>query len=168
MAEPRKADRKRWRLRITERLEDFPRQQEALESAMAEFGEDFDVKRFKKAYESRADMAAYNRAQAVERALGRVQNYVAELAIDGSKMAGLKPIRGTNGEASNAFATLAKAGVIDNALRRRLDQAQKARSAIEHNYVGVPAGTVHRAAELIRDCSREFIGPYRAWIEEFL
>lgn len=168
MAEPRKVDRKRWRLRINERLEDFPRQHEALESAMAEFGKDFDVKRFKKAYESRADMEAYNRAQAVERALGRVQNYVAELAIDGSKMAGLNPIRGTSGEASDAFATLAKAGVIDNALRGRLDRAQKARSAIDHNYVGVPAGTVHRAAELIRDCSRAFIGLYRDWIEEFL
>lgn len=168
MAEPRKVDRKRWRLRIAERLEDFPRQHEALESAMAEFGESFELKRFKEAYESRVDMAAYNRAQTVERALGRVQNYVAEMAADGVKLAGLKRVHGVNGEASDAFATLVQAGVISNALRGRLDRAQKARSAIEHHYVGVPAGTVHRAAELIHDCSREFIGPYRAWIEEFL
>jgi len=168
MAEPRKVDHKRWRLRISERLEDFPRQHAALESAMAEFGEDFDAKRFKLAYESQTDMEAYNRAQAVERALGRVQNYVAEMAIDGSKLAGLKRARGKNGEASDAFATLAAAGVISNGLRGRLDRVQKARSAIEHNYVGVPAGTVYRAAELVRDCSQEFIGPYRDWIEGYL
>jgi hypothetical protein len=161
MAEPRRAQRKRWALRISERLEDFPRQHEALEASMGEFGAGFELRRFKTAYESHADLQAYNRAQAVERGLGRVQNYVAELAIDGSRLAGLKPTRSRKGEASDAFARLASAGVISGALRGRLDRAQKARSAIEHNYLGVPAGTVHRTAELVHESSREFIGPYR-------
>jgi hypothetical protein len=39
---------------------------------------------------------------------------------------------------------------------------------IEHSYVKVPAGKVHEAAELIAVCAREFIGPYRAWIEDYL
>lgn len=135
---------------------------------MEAFGPDFEIKTFKAAYESRQDLEAYNRAQAVERGLSRVQNYVAEMAVDGCKLAELQKARAGSGEANDAFATLAGAGVISNALRGRLKRALKARSAIEHHYVGIPAGTVHRAAELVRDCSREFIGPYRDWIEEYL
>ena len=81
MAPQRKVDIRRWRLRITERLEDFSRQYEALQSAMEEFGPDFDLKQFKNAYERKADFAAYNRAQAVERGLARIQNDIAEVAI---------------------------------------------------------------------------------------
>jgi uncharacterized protein YutE (UPF0331/DUF86 family) len=167
MAPPRKVDIRRWRLRITERLEDFPRQHEALQSAMEEFGPDFDFKQFKGAYESKADLAAYNRAQAVERGLARIQNYIAEVAIDGCKLAELEIIH-KNGEATNAFATLAEVGVINRALAARLQKAQKARSSIEHFYVRVPAGSVHRAAMLIFESSREFIGSFRDWIEPYL
>jgi hypothetical protein len=35
--------------------------------------------------------------------------------------------------------------LIDGGLCRRLTLAQSARSRIEHDYVGVPAGDVHRA-----------------------
>jgi hypothetical protein len=45
-------------------------------------------------------MGAYNRVQAVERALGRVQKYVAELAEAGVKLAALP--RPTDGHGSPA------------------------------------------------------------------
>lgn len=48
---------------------------------MAAFGENFDLVRFRQAYETRTDMKVYNQAQVVEPALGRVQNYVADLSI---------------------------------------------------------------------------------------
>jgi uncharacterized protein YutE (UPF0331/DUF86 family) len=165
-APPRKVDVRRGRLRITERLEDFPRQHEALQNAMEEFGPDFDLRQFKNAYESKTDLAAYNRAQAVERGLARIQNYVAEVAIDGCKLGELTIVH-KNGEATNAFATLAEAGVISRALASRLQRAQRARSSIEHTYVRVPAGSVHRATVLIFESSREFIGPFRDWIEPY-
>lgn len=165
----RNADQARWRREIVEHLADFPRQYAALESAMAAFGADFDLAQFKKAYETATDMEAYNRAQAVERALGRVQNFVAQLAVAGAKLANLEPAQaGDEGEARRAFATLRDAGVINDALCRRLRRAQKARAMIEHSYVEVPAGNVHRAAELIRASAREFIGPYRAWVDKYL
>lgn len=47
--ESRKADLTRWRREIVSHLEDFPRQYEALDAAMAAFGEDFDLARFKAA-----------------------------------------------------------------------------------------------------------------------
>ena len=82
-------DRKRWRLAIVRHLEDFPRQYAALEHAMASFGANFDLQQFKAAYNTSEDMDAYNRVQAVERALGCVQNYVGELAEAGVKLAAL-------------------------------------------------------------------------------
>ena len=84
---PRKVDRQRWRREIVRHLEDFPRQYAALEAAMAWFGGNFDLQEFKKAFDTTDDMEAYNRVQAVERAVGRVQNYVAELAQAGVKLA---------------------------------------------------------------------------------
>lgn len=79
----RKATRKRLERRIVARIDDFPRQHAALESAMAAFGDDFDLVRFKRAFETSEDIEAYNDVQAVERAIGRVQGYVAEMAMDG-------------------------------------------------------------------------------------
>lgn len=58
---------------------------------MAEFGADFSLREFKAAFSSTTDMDSYNRAQTVERALGRVQNFVAQLSITGVKLAGLPP-----------------------------------------------------------------------------
>lgn len=168
-APPRKADLARWRREIVDHLADFPRQYAALETAMAAFGEDFNLASFKRAYETTTEMEDYNRAQAVERALARVQNYVADLAIAGVRLAQLTPAGPSHeGAAHRAFTTLADAKVISRALCGRLKRAQKARTVIEHSYVTVPAGNVHSAAGLIHDASREFLGPYRAWIEEYL
>lgn len=135
---------------------------------MATFGDDFDLAAFKRAYDTETDMEAYNRAQAVERAIGRVQNYVADLAIAGVKIADLKPPDDNHeAAAQRAFSTLAEAGVISRALSRRLKRAQQARILIEHSYVDVPAGTVHAAAVLVHETARDFLGRYRTWIDGY-
>jgi hypothetical protein len=85
----RKADRQRLVNRIVDHLKDFPRQVAALESAMAEFGEDFDLARFKEAYNAVNDPQTYNRAQSLERAIGRVQNLMTDLTVDGVRLGGL-------------------------------------------------------------------------------
>lgn len=169
-AEPRKVGLKRWRREVVRHLEDFSRQYAALESAMATFGDDFDVRRFKEAFETTRDMEAYNRVQAVERALGRVQSFVAALADAGASLARLPPppIGEDGSTAQQAFEALRDAGVIDRGLCRRLARAQEARSMIEHSYIQVRAGDVHRAAELVHEAARSFIGPYRGWIEPYL
>jgi hypothetical protein len=167
---PNKADRSRWQRDIVRHLEEFPRQYAALENAMAAFGGDFDIRQFKEAFNTAEDMEAYNRVQAVERALGRVQNCVAELAQAGTKLAVLPrpPIAQGGSVAQLAFEALRDGGVIDGAPCRRLTRAQNARSMIEHSYVRTPAGDVHRAAELVHRAALEFIGPYRRWIEPYL
>jgi hypothetical protein len=166
----RTVDRKRWRLNIVRHLEDFPRQYAALENAMAQFGENFDLQQFKAAYSTGEDMDAYNRVQAVERAVGRVQNYVAELADAGAKLAELArpPMESHGSLAQQAFEALRDAGVISRGLCRQLVQAQNARTRIEHSYVQTPAGDVHSAATLVRDGARGFVSSYRAWIAPYL
>ncbi|HTA12665.1 MAG TPA: hypothetical protein VK765_04520 [Solirubrobacteraceae bacterium] len=168
-AEPRKVDRNRWRRDVIRHLEDFPRQYAALEHAMAAFGDDFDLRAFKLAFETTDDISAYSRVQALERALGRVQNFVADLAVAGMKLAQLPSVPGTRESQSHqAFAALREAGVIDGGLCRRLTRAQDARTMIEHGYVTVPAGRVHQAAKLIHDSARDFVGSYRTWVEPYL
>jgi uncharacterized protein YutE (UPF0331/DUF86 family) len=169
LPEPRKADRKRWQRDIARHLEDFPRQYAALERAMAAFGGDFDLRQFKEAFDTTEDMDAYNRVQAVERALGRVQNFIAELAQAGVKLAQLPrapEVRGAT--AHQAFAAMREAGIIDGELCKRLTRAQDARSMIEHSYTQTSAGRVHKSAQLVHDAARDFIGRYRTWVEPHL
>lgn len=135
---------------------------------MGEFGADFDLQSFKRAYETHQDMRAYNKVQAVERGLGRVQNYVADLAITASKLVGLEVGAKDAGMAERAFDSLRKADVIGGQLHRSLRRAQKARKLIEHSYVKVPGGKVHEAAALIRNTAAEFIAAYRIWIPDYL
>ncbi|MDQ6835556.1 MAG: hypothetical protein M3016_05145 [Actinomycetota bacterium] len=166
----RKVDEQRWRLTVVRHLEDLPRQYAALENAMEAFGEDFDLQQFKAAYDTTEDMDAYNRVQAIERAVGRVQNYIGELADAGAKLAGVSrpPMAAGVSQAQPAFEALRDAGVIGKGLCRKLVQAQAARTRIEHSYVQTPAGDIHRAATLVRDAARDFIGSYRTWIKAYL
>ena len=165
----RRAERKRWRDAVDRHLEDLPRQYAALEHAMASFGGNFDLQQFKAAYETLEDMDAYNRVQAVERALGRVQNYIGELAETGVKLAALpRPEESHGSPTRTAFEAMRDAKIITTSLCRRLVQAQGARTRIEHSYVRTPAGDVHRAAILVRDAARDFIGSYRDGIKPYL
>lgn len=145
------------------------RQYAALEHAMASFDTNFDLQQFKVAYNTSEDMDAYNRVQAVERALGRVQNHVGAVAEAGVKLAMLpRPADSHQSSTEIAFKALRDAKIISARLCGRLVQAQNARTRIEHGYVQTPAGDVHRAAILVRDTARDFIGSYRDWIEPFL
>lgn len=165
---PRKVDRRRLTSTIVDRLAAFPRDYAALENAMAKFGDDFELSEFKTAFESNEDLDAYNRAQSVEQAIGRVQNYVAEIAIAAANLAQLPSGDDHGSKAVRAFIALRDAKVIDGRLCEKLTRAQSARSAIEHSYVDISAGETHRWALLIHDTSLEFIGQIRPWIEELL
>lgn len=58
--------------------------------------------------------------------------------------------------------------MIDASLCRKLKRAQRARTAIEHEYVQVKAGRVHEAVQLLAAVAPEFIGAYGRWIEPYL
>lgn len=156
------------RREVAVRLDDLPRQLLALESAMEEFGLDFELSEFKLAFEGKSGIKAYNKVQAVERAFSRVQNYVVELAEYGSRLAGLELPKSHEGDAARAFEALKAEGVIGVALCNRLKRAQKARSAVEHEYVAVKAGRLHEAVKLVLPAAKDFVAPYGAWVVAYL
>ena len=162
---PRPVDLRRWKKEVVDGLASLPREHEALEFAMAEFGESFELAELKKALAPRADIGLYNRVQALERAVTRVQNLLADLAIAGVKL-GRLPLPATNaGAADRSFEALKEGGVISAPLSRRLRNAQRMRNLIEHDYDKVSAGRLHKVAEEVRGLSREFVRPFRDWVE---
>ena len=161
---PRPVDRRRWKKEVVDGLASLPREHEALEYAMAEFGTGFDLAELKKALAPKADIALYNRVQALERAVTRVQNILADLAIAAVKLGGL-PLPATNaGPADRSFEALRDGDVISAALSRRLRNAQRLRNLIEHDYDKVTAGQLHKVAEEVRGLSLEFVRPFRDWV----
>jgi len=159
---------KRLRSEVVERLDSLPDEILALESAMEEFGEDFELKKFKRAFERKDGIKSYNKVQAVERAFSRVQNYVVELAERGRRLAQLELPDSHEANSARAFDALREAGVINASLCRNLKRTQKARSDVEHDYPGMKAGRLHAAVELGLPAAREFIRPYSAWIAPYL
>lgn len=168
--ELRKAELKRLIRRIVAHIDEFPRQHEALTHVMETFGSEFDRGQFKEAFETTDDMGSYNRVQAVERAVGRLQGFVGDMARDGVRLADLPsdPSGGEGFRAKSAFEALRRAKVIDGNLCRRLVKGQDARIEIEHEYVRLRAGKLHAAAIRVRGASQEFFDLYRAWIEPYL
>jgi hypothetical protein len=156
------------RTKILAHLEDFDRQLDLLGHGIETFGETFDVKEFKRAFAGEAGVAAALRVQALERSFSRVQNYMGQLALDGALVAELELPRIHEGEVARAFEALKEAKVINGSLCRRLKDAQRARAAIEHDYVGLAAGDVHRAVKTVAKAAPEFIGRYKPWIAPYL
>lgn len=166
--EIRPVDRRRWQNGIVRVLERFPREYAALQSATGAFGDDFELRAFKRAFDFADGAAAYNRAQAIERAIGRVQNFLADLAEQGAKLAQLSPPQERGSPVERAFCSLRDAGVIDGELCAQLRETQRARTRIEHFYLDVTAGEVHRAARVLRDIAPQFMSRYVDWIEPYL
>jgi uncharacterized protein YutE (UPF0331/DUF86 family) len=159
---------KRLHSEIVERLGGLPDEILALESAMEEFGESFELEAFKRAFERKDGVKAYNRVQALERAFSRVQNYVVELAERGCRLARLELPDSHQAKSARAFDALKEAGVINASLCRNLKRTQKARSDVEHDYPGMRAGRLHAAVELGLPAARQFIRPYSSWIAPYL
>ncbi len=75
--------------KIRDRVSDVRRHLLALRTAMAEFGDDFELDAFRTAYASE-DPVELNRVKAVERGVDQLYNYIAELAAFGLELAELR------------------------------------------------------------------------------
>jgi uncharacterized protein YutE (UPF0331/DUF86 family) len=106
--------------------------------------------------------------QALERAVTRVQNILADLAIAGVKLGGLALPATNAGPADRSFEALKEGGVISATLSRRLRNAQRVRNLIEHDYDKVSAGQLHNVAEEVREVTMEFVRPFRDWVGPML
>jgi len=148
--------------KIRDRVADVRRHLVALRTAMAEFGEDFDLEQFQQAYDS-DDPVLLNRVKAVERGVDQLYNYVAELAAFGLELAEVR----TRRQETNARAdidSLVRAGVIGPERARRLQRLRELRRLLVHEYATATAEQVHEAARIIASEFAPFYDSYRAWI----
>lgn len=148
--------------KIRDRVSDVRRHLIALRTAMADFGEDFDLDTFRAAYDS-DDPVTLNHVKAVERGVDQLYNYVAELTAFGLELAAIR----SRGEALNArrdLQSLARIGVLGPERARRLERLRELRRLLVHEYATASAEQVHEAARLVADEFIPFYDAYRAWV----
>jgi uncharacterized protein YutE (UPF0331/DUF86 family) len=148
--------------KIRDRVSDVRRHLIALRTAMAEFGEDFDLDAFQRAYDSE-DPVELNHVKAVERGVDQLYNYIAELAAFGLELAGIR----TRDQDTNArvdLDALQRIGVIGPQRTRRLQRLREIRRLLVHEYATATAEQVHEAARIVAAEFVPFYDAYRDWI----
>lgn len=148
--------------KIRDRVSDVRRHLVALRSAMAEFGEDFDLGAFETAYRG-DDPVMLNRVKAVERGVDQLYNYIAELTAFGLELAEVRD-RGDDHNARRDLAALRGLGVLGAEQARRLERLRELRRLLVHEYATATAEQVHEAAIILADEFLPFYDAYRGWI----
>lgn len=148
--------------KIRDRVADVRRHLIALRTAMAEFGEDFELDAFRAAYDSQ-DPVALNQVKAVERGVDQLYNYIAELAAFGLELAEIR-VRGDDLNARRDLQALKRIGVIGAVRAQRLDRLRELRRLLVHEYATASAEQVHEAALLVAAEFIPFYDAYRTWI----
>jgi uncharacterized protein YutE (UPF0331/DUF86 family) len=149
--------------KILDRMSDVRRHLLALRTAMAEFGEDFELGAFSAAYASE-DPIELNRVKAVERGVDQLYNYIAELAAFGLELAELRGRRDET-NARHDLQALRAAGVLSGELTRRLQRLRELRRMLVHEYATATAEQVHESAQLVAGNFSAFYDAYRNWIK---
>ncbi len=149
--------------KIRDRMSDVRRHLLALRAAMAEFGDDFDLEAFCKAYVSE-DPVELNRLKAVERGVDQLYNYIAELAAFGLELAKLRGRRDDT-NARRDLDALCKAGVLSGELTGRLQRLRELRRMLVHEYATATAEQVHESAKLVANNFTAFYNAYREWVK---
>ena len=148
--------------KIRDRVGDVRRHLVALRTAMAEFGDDFELDVFRAAYASE-DPVELNRVKAVERGVDQLYNYIAELASFGLELAELRGRRDET-NARRDLDALRDARVITGELARRLQRLRELRRMLIHEYATATAEQVHESALIVVGSFPSFYDAYRAWI----
>jgi uncharacterized protein YutE (UPF0331/DUF86 family) len=148
--------------KIGDRISDVRRHLLALRTAMAEFGNDFELDTFRVAYSSE-DPVELNRVKAVERGVDQLYNYIAELTAFGLELAELRGRRDET-NARRDLDALRDAGVISPELTRRLQRLRELRRMLVHEYATATAEQVHESALIVSGNFAAFYDAYRAWI----
>lgn len=148
--------------KVRDRVADVRRHLVALRTAMAEFGEDFDLDAFRVAYAS-DDPVPLNQVKAVERGVDQLYNYIAELAAFGLELAELRR-RDDAPNARRDLQALRRSGVIGAERAQRLERLRELRRLLVHEYATATAEQVHEAARLVASEFIPFYDAYRTWI----
>ncbi|MDQ3355517.1 MAG: hypothetical protein M3502_02120 [Actinomycetota bacterium] len=161
--EQRDPDRARaLKAKIRDRVADVRRHLIALRTAMAEFGEDFDLDEFRVAHAS-DDPVVLNQVKAVERGVDQLYNYIAELSAFGLELAEVRP-RDAELNARRDLQALSRIGVLGAQRAQRLERLRELRRLLVHEYATAQAEQIHESARLVAAELAPFYEAYRAWI----
>jgi uncharacterized protein YutE (UPF0331/DUF86 family) len=129
---------------IKKRLLDGRRHIDGLESAAADFGEDFDFDAFEQAWKS-DDPQELKRAYAVQAGYENLLNTCIKLGQELSELEGWTE---SNVEPSSieALKSLQQNGVITAKTHKALKDAQERRGAVQHDYANVTVREVYESA----------------------
>jgi uncharacterized protein YutE (UPF0331/DUF86 family) len=148
--------------KVLDRITDVRRHLQALQAAMASFGEDFDLDVFQREFDSE-DPDELNRVKALERGVDQLYNYMAELTAFGLELAGERD-RHDETNARRDLDALARIGVISRERARRLQQLREYRRLLVHEYASATAAQVHEAARILADELPPFYRAYGEWV----
>lgn len=149
--------------KVQDRVSDVRRHLRALNSAMAQFGDDFDLDAFEAAFRSE-DPDELNRVKAVERGVDQLYNYIAELASFGLELAGERHA-GDDTNARRDLDTLARLRVVSRERVDRLQRLRELRRLLVHEYATSAAAQVHEAAQILVRELPPFNRAYVEWIK---
>jgi uncharacterized protein YutE (UPF0331/DUF86 family) len=149
--------------KIGDRIRDVRRHRNALQAAMAGFGEDFDLEVYQGAFES-DDPDTLNRVKAVERGVDQLYHYIAELAAFGLELAQLRD-RHDETNARRDLDALVGAKVLSRERVRRLQRLRELRRLVFHDYATATAAQVHEAARILDAEPPPFYRAYAEWIK---
>ena len=149
--------------KVLDRIKDVRRHLDALEAAMATFGDDFDLAEFQRAFDS-TDPTQLNRVKAVERGVDQLYNYTAELAAFGTELAGRRDRRDET-NARRDLDALVALKVVSRERMRRLQRLRELRRLLVHEYATATASQVHEAAQIITADLPDFYRAYGKWIQ---
>ena len=138
--------------RLQKRLAGVSRHQRALRAAIQLFEPDFDPDAFRAAATS-DDPAELGKANQVQAAFENTHNHLIGIAQDVAKLKGWSP----DPNAGVALRLLKQYGVISEAVRKRLHDAQTIRSNMQHAYAEVTADELHTGARNVDDHADAFV-----------
>jgi uncharacterized protein YutE (UPF0331/DUF86 family) len=148
--------------KVLDRITDVRRHLNALQAAMAGFGEDFDLDVFQSEFDSE-EPEELNRVKAVERGVDQLYNYMVELAAFGLELAGERR-RFDENNARRDLDALARIGVISRERAARLQRLREYRRLFVHEYASATATQVHEAARILDDELPAFYRAYGEWV----
>jgi hypothetical protein len=149
--------------RVGAKLERLASQRTALRRAMGQFGEDFDLLEWTRAFDS-PDPDDINRVFTVTGGYLALVNNTAEAIRAGAKPTDLKPTPGMTGIAGLVDAIRADGG-FTSAQAETFTELYRTRNRLQHSSPDMQADELHAQVRLLLGHLPRFVKSYLAWLQ---
>jgi hypothetical protein len=150
--------------RLSAKLERLSAQRKALRKAMSQFGEDFDAKAWRNAFDS-PDPDDINRVFTVTGGYLALVNNTVEAVRAGAKLTGLKATPGMPGVAGIIDAIRVDGGFTSRQAET-FTELYRTRNRLQHSSPDIQADEVHRQVRRVLRHLPRLVESYLAWLEE--